>query len=1124
MGKINPSVARGQLDTALPDLPVIEEEAAPAAPSRPTSVLSGLVEAAERIPADVGGPETAAIVGEGISAGLEEQVAREEQIEAQRERELIPDLYARGEDTARVDTYERDINQIDSAKAEAEAVSSGTSPDGGLFNRAANFANQVEGRNLGLGSIGPHADNAVKQTLTTAQAITPEGQWDRDFLELTSIVTENAFADLAFGQQIEEDIVQDEEVAPGTDIEEARPVSKAQGNKHLGQMINREWQRYKNAREGRPTDQYQDLSPEQATLLGDVAKEMYYEANKTDEGKQFLLRGRTDDGKQVAFTLTKHGSDRMKAGADKRKRMFPKQHVRPTKAPTPGGRLVGEGRTVTRPVSSRTGGVVGADTLKQAMRNLNQIPNVVDSRRLKILLATALPLLSNEAGRESVFAKANNAGSDVYNGLVAAAKKRHKKDLNKALAEADTEYKKIVDNLAQSIFGIVNERDGANYLTYYLQAFNGRIAPQQSHFDPTTSKAVRFVTRNAVPAKATPGSRIDKNLRQMYAMTLIPGADVLLPAGREAALKRNTQKLVFFGKRLKELVNGISDAQLDATSEAIKQGIPVNDPNFPKLPALALDPETDADLIAAIESKKDEDIQNYIEGLIDFYDYNAALNRGQPYYSYFNAYMDGKTNGLASNGIQMGSEEVATRTGVIRTQNDQLLDKNEDIRDALKKVLLEELDNGFEGHTDNFGGVLHEIASNVFGIRDLNKSTTMTFPYGMELSSMKDVIEEYMDAKAEGDPVLRENINLAIPELGDLAIQEDPTITPENRSAAGKKKLVETLHQKYIVGLAQVLDPNALKSRSLMRSAAILHALTNELFTITTSTGFEQNLGGTETTGWTEGTEYRVWTGEKYEKRQAGQFGEEITSAAIKSYGGRLVPGGHAYGGSVPGPIQSLDAATVALTVTGSSWNRLRNASNGNPYIHTIYDAFKVDAMGYDAVMEESNKNWLNSSMNWSYLEETEKSLAKLRKTWAEKTKDIPDSAEVSGNEWLMAGYLLSPSVSQAGKLWPGNLKNMLEKLMEDSDKAFDASWRIINGMKKVNYNFYDPGPPTMGQLRKFIELFSKEVNLAPRLRRMINETNDNKKKLRGRIRQDAPKKADNLGYDLSHGLQYYAH
>ena len=77
----------------------------------------------------------------------------------------------------------------------------------------------------------------------------------------------------------------------------------------------------------------------------------------------------------------------------------------------------------------------------------------------------------------------------------------------------DAIHKKI----AQEVRAIAQERNGANYFTYKIQSFNGRIDPQQTYFDATNSKAVRFVTRNAVPAQATPNSRIDKNLRQMYA-------------------------------------------------------------------------------------------------------------------------------------------------------------------------------------------------------------------------------------------------------------------------------------------------------------------------------------------------------------------------------------------------------------------------------------------------------------------------------------------------------------------------------------------------------------------------------------------------------------------------------
>ena len=120
-------------------------------------------------------------------------------------------------------------------------------------------------------------------------------------------------------------------------------------------------------------------------------------------------------------------------------------------------------------------------------------------------------------------------------------------------------------NLAQSIRAAAMERKGANYLSYYAQNFNGRIAPQQSYFDPTTSKTVRFVTRNAVPAKATPGSRVDRNLRQMYAMMLVKGADADLPAGREVALAKAAPKLAAWGKRLQE---ALDNSMNETTAEA----------------------------------------------------------------------------------------------------------------------------------------------------------------------------------------------------------------------------------------------------------------------------------------------------------------------------------------------------------------------------------------------------------------------------------------------------------------------------------------------------------------------------------------------------------------------------
>ena len=95
---------------------------------------------------------------------------------------------------------------------------------------------------------------------------------------------------------------------------------------------------------------------------------------------------------------------------------------------------------------------------------------------------------------------------------------------------------KAAQKLANEVQSIAQERNGANYLTYAMQGFQGRISPQQSKFNPTTSKAVRFVTRNAVPSPAKPGSRVDYNLRQMYTMMLVKGGDDVLPHVRETCL------------------------------------------------------------------------------------------------------------------------------------------------------------------------------------------------------------------------------------------------------------------------------------------------------------------------------------------------------------------------------------------------------------------------------------------------------------------------------------------------------------------------------------------------------------------------------------------------------------
>ena len=1032
-------------------------------------------------------------IAAGVQAGAEAEIQQQQDIEQQREREAVPDIITR-RDQPPLTAWD---------PTAAKKASSDPHSDGGLAARAANMATVFSSAGqYSLGGLQSKHGGAAKELASTVGAVDPEGNLNRDFLQMASVITENKIAGLAFSSG-ETDVVQDTEV-DAAEVEGRAAITKAQGNKELGHQIHREYQRYRNSQQGKPTDEYTDLTPEQATLLGDIAKEMYAQANATEDGQNFIVRGYAQDG-QVTFTLTKHGSDRLRDGDAARKKLFPKQHVRPSKTPLPGGKLVGEGKRYTRGVSGKTGPVVGADTIRESMRNLNTVPNVVDGQRLKILLATALPVLSEQVGPDHPFAMINHVGRDKIDKFTAAN--------SETVAE---EYAGIVDNLAQSLFGIATERNGANYLTYYLQSFNGRIAPQQSLFDPTTSKTVRFVTRNAIPAN-TANPRIEKNLRQMYAMMLVPKADALLPEGREKALEQYTPQLVRWGKELRNALNQITNADVDNVAAAIAAGTPLTDPNFPKLPDISqgISPE-----LAAAIAKKGEDGQAFIDGVLDFTDYYEKKVKGKPHHSYFNAYMDGKTNGLASNGIQMGSEQVAYKTGVLRNQNHELLDGGKDIRDDLADTLLNLLDGGFDGTIGpEMTGPLHNVASTLFngeGIsRDLHKATTMTFGYGKELESFKRDISGTLNEMMVSNPEFAADVQTLEAGLG------------------GRDNLIDALHGKYVEGLAQALDPNALKSRALMRSAAYLFALSNEIFTIDSATGYQLAMGGTESTGEVGKTKYSI-RGEglgKEDKRsiEAKEYGTEATSAAIKPRGvddegvGRGETGGYAYGGAVPAPVQSLDAATVALTASGKSWSRLKGASGGNPYLHTIYDAFKVDAMGYDVVLEEVNKNWLEAGMNWSYLEETQKALAELRETFAAKYNQRDPNSPLSEGEARQMNWFMELHTSQAGKQYPGNLYSKMGKLIEVPANANaevvgelskEASSRIIKKMQDAGYNIYaPPKKPTVKHLKAFVAAFSQEINLAPRLNRMVNETNEKKQKLRKKINSDGHKV-----------YQYYAH
>lgn len=1011
---------------------------------------------------------------------------------------------------------------------------------GGIFSRANAFTTNVTNENIGMSSfMATGATDGLPVVLRKAGGVIDlpgKADYNQDFLAAMSIVTENWMADNFGAEQrrMEKDAARNSSSfnnMPDDGIVEAPKadtvIKKLTGNETLGQEIVREYQRIQGDQE--TTDV---LSPDEAQLLGDAAKEMFALANPD------MVQRQANAGSQTEFVLTPLGAEIMQKTERTRKRLFPKQQVRPATAPMADGRLKGEAKNYTTDLTGSVKPNSDSPMIAAAKVNASSIANVVDRQREKILYLSTLGILAGTTNLSdpvsSTLAEINSVGPSKMQGLVAKEKSEPEGSDFSATAVMGT----IHNKLAEEIRSIAMERGGARYFTYYTTAYNGRISPQQSTFDATGAKSVRYVTRAAEPAHARKGNRIDKNLRQMYAMMLVSGntsgiridnknraADMLLPVAREQALTNATPQLVAWGRRLRQLVEqGMTDSQLDAVAAAIQNGEkltiagpdgqPMPNPAFPQFTGLQFDPEADAALLREIKSKG-EDGMHFIDGLIDFAKYHHAMETKGSYNSFFNAYFDGKTNGLAANGIQMGSLAIALRTGVVRYNSEMLLDDG-DLRDELAKVLIETINSptgGIDGVPTENSVEYHVIANAIFNHRDLNKWSTMTFGYGLDISSMAPAIEESAS-------VIYEKMLADPTQEGALDYMQAYELIKLDPDA----DIGGTLLPTYSTGVVSVLSPEAIMSRSLMKTAAALAGFNDKLFTIMGPHGMPLHFGGKiydENATPLDRQSYVVKEDGKSTKRTADAYPAPKKSAAANR---NDTPGGKAMGGSVPGPIQATDAATVASLLSGKSWEKLKSASNGKPYIHTIYDAFKVDARSYDVALEEVNNNWYDINMKWSYLKEAKKTVDKNMEDIIKKMKKLDDKQSYDSNDFKMVQGLVMGKRDKEGNMKPVALTGFLKTTIElDPNLSPKDVKEQVAGFAEAMFGVFERNGIRMqedtvfnltgAQIKTVMREVIRAVNIQKRFTKMIADNEVAKKKL------DAEIKRLNVP-----NYQYYAH
>ena len=509
-----------------------------------------------------------------------------------------------------------------------------------------------------------------------------------------------------------------------------------------------------------------------------------------------------------------------------------------------------------------------------------------------------------------------------------------------------------------------------------------------------------------------------------------------------------------------------------------------------------------------------------------------AMDTGRPFHSFFNAYMDGKTNGIASNGLQMGHTPTAYKTGVLRHSNTDLLDEGGDIRDMLGSIMTDSIeDGGFQNMRDDIQPALGLVAKTVTDgqhkrSRELNKHITMTYGYGKEIESFNDAIEETLQ-KIYGD------LQVSTPDHPFISAVDEIRSYPDMNFA---KALID---EHYAPSMEKVNSVEGVEGRSLMRGAATMFALWDDVFSIKDPTGNDLFFGGEISEGYDEGNVTRTGVIDKGGKQQLAtpHYETQATSAGYKNYTNpetgitEKVPGQRAYGGSIPGPVQSIDAATVAKTVTGKSWKKLNSASKGKPYIHTIYDAFKVDANSYDVALEEVNNNWMEANQEWSYLQETKDSINEGFKRYNDKMSGKKPTDVLSDQDSLMFNYLVNFSEGPDGpidilsrkvsKLIPPPPPNEVEE-GKKGDHVKKAMSHINKSLKDAGWNRWKPptGNPTVAQHKALVKSMQEVMKYNSRISSLIDTTQKQKKEIIDKVKKE--------GYEIRPGvkipLQYYAH
>jgi len=845
-------------------------------------------------------------------------------------------------------------------------------------------------------------ENTILKTyLQTLDAMTidPQGRAapDPKFLNTGVVATEHEIDNAFLGNNQDVDAIVDydengNEVVTAYSSELLNPSDLAQ---RVGQNVAKWWAAEK-ADQGTPVDRKR-MTTQQQKDLGAAFLISYAMANpdliqtvrrKKDETTGEFVEDA--DGRAIAFRLTAKGQDVLSANRQYREQAMG-INLDPFLNPQPSG-LKGDAE-LEKPTFRKKSVISGKgkskayatlDEYEEAITNLNSVAHVVDDRRLRIVSVMAVPALYAKVGNPNdKFGDSFGIGRGSVDTIVMEKKHLDKMEDADALKEAIGITQSKKSQVAEDLSTLSLFRKMANYLTHAMQPLAGRLMVQQGKFNPTRKKIIRFVTRSKHAAKIdSMNSMVGRDYMNIMALSF--GKDALLEDGRIADIKANQDKYYTWGKLLESALDqAFPKEALDPLSDVIAKGgeLPTSVASqfaaFQRaLTAKEGQADTRSELMALLQDKG-EDAPMAIDALIDFKNFIDNMNAGRPHYTYVNAYVDGKTNGMANQGMMLGNSQIAARVGALRGADASMAVDGGDIRDEMARVIINRLtDVGLPVLTHkrlseyDFLESLRSVLEKLAKSKDINKKVTMVFPYGKEIPGLRNEIAKLIPSMRAKDPELDQALNF---------INDDKTV-------------IDAAHDNVVYALFEIFGPDTFKARGSMRAVGFMHAITDNLFSLRGPSGHRITLGDyrvEETPRTTSRVEAKV--GEKGTNPLALRLQESgiyMSSAARKGD----EPAGHVRGRSAVIPTQSMDSATVARTVTGSSWQKLKDAHpQGEPYVFQIYDAYKVDVNSYRTLVEEVNKNFLDiTTRDWNFIEEANKELKSLKKEFKAQMQDAP--------------------------------------------------------------------------------------------------------------------------------------